>query len=708
MNLKYLLGTRSITVIFVSVIMPIFLSETARGEPIANLIQWEIQNRFSPFEALNDPAATFEKYQISPEDGGFEAWHRRLSSMHRGFESPYAANLKRGKPIHWIPSQSEHTSKVLAYVKAEDDPNLKLQVSLWSDTDAPCQWSFETQPRTSCRERATWKIPFSGTTVQLQINGKQISQHLKPTHRVILGLGDSYGAGEGNPDVPVRWKRKSPPTNLDFTWLQDTNYYEPMPKYRWVDGRCHRSFFSFQSLTALRYASDNPHVFVSFLHYSCTGAEIFDGLLVPQYQAWNTSDYVPYSQLNQALRELCSEPISDYGAVTREELGKAVLSRFDRRGGYDPRKKRGNTPTTASDLRPNDNFDDSTKEIARRNSYLFPRSGLMKCPSESLRRPDMILLSVGGNDIGFADIVKYYLAPARAKLSAIRKKLYPEVCPASNNRVIRKSNKRLAKHCDTLDAEICYDSGLLISGGKRNRCNRKAGETHGIDRKFALLFNIIKQRLNVRSRQIVMAQYPDPLRTRPPISKACDKLSGDDLVNVHGSSAGRFNLLSPWNGLKTAIPDPDNPLITTGLKLGLGKRWQFNLTGGSGGEAFVLLRQFSDFRAVLSATAKLNDISFTCRTRDAFVGYGWWEGKFQSLPNFADKSGNRHWNPSEWDPYAFESRTRAVRTGNDSAMTQPHQNYPESSIMGTVHPNLTGSRLIAEILYNDTVKNFWR
>ena len=73
-----------------------------------------------------------------------------------------------------------------------------------------------------------------------------------------------------------------------------------------------------------------------------------------------------------------------------------------------------------------------------------------------------------------------------------------------------------------------------------------------------------------------------------------------------------------------------------------------------------------------------------------FVGYGWWKGSRTNLPNSAPK-----WDPSTWKPYAYETETRAIRTGNDSVLTQPG----DKRIAGAIHPNLTGHRMIAEMVY---------
>jgi hypothetical protein len=119
------------------------------------------------------------------------------------------------------------------------------------------------------------------------------------------------------------------------------------------------------------------------------------------------------------------------------------------------------------------------------------------------------------------------------------------------------------------------------------------------------------------------------------------------------------------------------------------RRWQFNLTAS---EAGLALMQFDELREVLSSTARARGISFVCETRDAFVGYGWWKGTRGNLPNTKP-----YWAVWDWNPYAYESETRAIRTGNDTVITQPG----DKRITGAVHPNLTGHRLIAQLVYDE-------
>lgn len=77
---------------------------------------------------------------------------------------------------------------------------------------------------------------------------------------LILGLGDSIGSGEGNPDLPEGDDRKVA---------------------RWQDRRCHRSAESYQARAARALERHDEQTSVTFVHLACSGAAIASGVLGP-------------------------------------------------------------------------------------------------------------------------------------------------------------------------------------------------------------------------------------------------------------------------------------------------------------------------------------------------------------------------------------------------------------------------------------------
>ncbi|MCI2398617.1 hypothetical protein [Aliiroseovarius subalbicans] len=618
-------------------------------------ITWEITNRFAPFEAQDDPDFLFARWGLRADDGNWQGWHERLwRALGDRFASPYADALKRDRATHWDQARQGHSAQTLDFIQREHAPTTMIRIRLWVEDAAPCTWTIgdEVVRVTHCSERLKRAIPLAGTHVTVRLDsGLGQSRFLKPRHHVAVALGDSYGSGEGNPDLPARWNNRIVVGADKVGWMTSTEHLRGGERgyARWLDDRCDRSFFSHQSLTALGIASRDPHVFVSFLHYACSGAEVFDGVLTPQNQPGGNAGFNNLSQLNAALGELCLDPVTAPAAVAPEALAGQNLRAFARRNG--------------TMLRPNDRLDVNMRpqrtETGQRD---FPRSGIVQCASGRLRVPDTVLLSVGGNDIGFAQIVHYFVVPVSHSSHTMTALALPDLCPAPEFRADPVSFPLAAERCAALDRRLGHHVGDLIGS---------QASAAGIGARYRLLFSILRHSLKVTPEQIVMAQYPDPLRLTEGSDDRCGPVAQP--VLVHGSPPG-FDPGGPWNGLRTSLPEPAT------------NRWPFNLLED---EARKVLLQFDAFRQQLSLTARAEGIIFACATRDAFLGHGWWQGKHLRLPNAPPNT----WAPALWQPYRYEPFGRAVRTGNDSALTQADG---APAISGAVHPNLLGHVLIAD------------
>jgi hypothetical protein len=194
---------------------------------------------------------------------------------------------------------------------------------------------------------------------------------------LIVSLGDSFSSGEGNPDKKVTLvdypfsNYANSSSGQEFPVREDLNTVPDNPEHffqdlapEWTNTQCHRSIYSQHTKAALQYAIEHPHLTVTFLNYSCTGAEVYEGIL----NAWWGRDdverqkYDDAPQLVKALRDLCK----DSRPYQKTEWA------FSGRGDDDQYN------STAAD---------------------FP-----KCTT-FLRRPDVILLSIGGNDVGFARMI---------------------------------------------------------------------------------------------------------------------------------------------------------------------------------------------------------------------------------------------------------------------------------------------------------------
>ena len=220
-----------------------------------------------------------------------------------------------------------------------------------------CNWQVDGgQAVTSpCDEPVTLSVPYpKGGSISVGVDGETpISIDIQVKDLLIVGLGDSFASGEGNPDVPVRFDAERRARNVYPRRAGN----DATSNAQWLDELCHRSLYGHQLRTALQIAIENQKASVTFMGYSCSGAAVEEGILGPQ----TYMDYVSKgdssgglravsggskdTQLRWLLRELCSE-----------------------------------TPD---------------KE-----------DGIWRCPNNAFRRNvDFLLLSIGGNDIGFSNLV---------------------------------------------------------------------------------------------------------------------------------------------------------------------------------------------------------------------------------------------------------------------------------------------------------------
>jgi hypothetical protein len=315
-------------------------------------------------------------------------------------------------------------------VRAIDRPDHRL-------VDGICEWKIEgensarfvlnTEPPNktyiaSCAVKVTIKVPYRETTdIRLTRRmpsnaSSEASAKIDVKDILVVGVGDSFSSGEGNPDVPVKlaWGLSPPPdpdNNLQLQnprtidWLSgpppyfDLSTHAPVRKNdgeyfaaQWVDRSCHRSAYSYQLRAALHLALADPHRAVTFLGYACSGAEVNPGLFFPWKgpEQPRNDDEVPSwkkAQFPLLLKELCKE--------------------------YDESR-------VANEL----NYKDEERLIDD-NQYSFSRSDgairdqAYRCRNATLgngfkRKIDLLYISIGGNDLGFSS----WIVAALTKQSA--------------------------------------------------------------------------------------------------------------------------------------------------------------------------------------------------------------------------------------------------------------------------------------------------
>lgn len=246
---------------------------------------------------------------------------------------------------------------------------------------AACHWTVAGKAATGrCSdpikvERIAFGAPFD---LAVSANGAVIAELTgqRIRHVAIVGFGDSFSSGEGNPDRPVElvdsksstYSNSSPKRDgpvfpfrqyREFPLRRDgsTNSLGPQAAAVWLSTQCHRSLYSQHVRAALLLALAHRDIAVSLTAYSCTGAEARTGIL-GYYAARDDigrSTFDASPQLMRYWRDFCRE-VEGY-------------NRF--------------TPVAGFDW----------------------RHHLARCTTPRALKPDAVLLSIGGNDIGFSSVI---------------------------------------------------------------------------------------------------------------------------------------------------------------------------------------------------------------------------------------------------------------------------------------------------------------
>jgi hypothetical protein len=268
---------------------------------------------------------------------------------------------------------------------------------------------------------------------------------------LLVGLGDSTAAGEGNPDRPVGLADNGFCFGRFFSGGDAGAYYRPnRAAYRgnrscadpnnpddttnwakarahWMNGECHRSLYSYQLRVALALAIENPQIAVTFIPLACTGATIKSGILDRQIARERYCDFRPG-------RPPCSRWVSGQMDTLNNILGKAHQRDKD-------------------------------------------------------RNPDLLLLSIGANDIDFSGLVANVMIDHKTKEFGIFKKagLVSDVTTAALKLKVtlpgdfadlRTALKRLLGNKLERVVFVSYGHPALYDDGKSCPASRQGFDVH--------------------------------------------------------------------------------------------------------------------------------------------------------------------------------------------------------------------------------------
>lgn len=422
---------------------PFAMHETAfkaiRGDgstPIPNDIIWRIERR------LNDPDC---KDKTNPDTCNATRGPRYEQSR-LGWASqtlPSVCYESNGTPRRY-PQQCERR---YSWGGAKEDyvlpeaHTVNIGLAPGQPTDGECVWSW--QPRKpggkaetrklACKNKLTIsRVPFSldrtssGVAVSVKLpSGTELTDVVVVEDVLVVALGDSFASGESNPDRPVTFsgsremlydpalQREQDVASLKPNKLQQTysvasaaDGFDPkvLPRRRledeekslmyrgsskefqqafektnakWFSADCHRSQYGYPFRVGIQLALENRHRSVTFISLACSGAEVGEGLFLEMSSREGAQSKVR-AQFDQLAELLCRGP-------------RNVNATYEM-----PFFQSGQTGV-------------EMRKVAQR-----------WCAPQQRKRPiDVVLLSIGGNDVGFGALAAYAMTESAADLAPI-------------------------------------------------------------------------------------------------------------------------------------------------------------------------------------------------------------------------------------------------------------------------------------------------
>ncbi|MBP5077782.1 hypothetical protein HUS84_28225 [Pseudomonas chlororaphis] len=489
---------------------------------------------------------------------------------------------------------------------------------------------------------------------------------------MILGFGDSFASGEGNPDRAAIGN--SEPT-LELKKGYDLLAGNKASKHfvagaDWWDTTCHRSLLAWQSMYALHRAVSNPREVVRFATFTCSGAEIYDGFF--------------RAQLNPPATDISSR-VKNY----RDRDGGNYL-----KGTSWPRDEKRNTFPALNLSQLNaaidllcpgrtvhaKSFRRSREVRMLGNRRYYGDVKYDECRGD-LRKVDQVLMSFGGNDFGFAGVVKWGFIPRVVYKNQEIDSSNPMLETISRDEAVQGWNalqlfRAVAQVIEPEDArKVAGDHLSKVYG----------------DVQFAL-----ENYLKVEPGKVRVLLYPNPIQR--PLQSQC--AARTDAGNV--AMAEYVVRLAPWipffsqkqaAGLNYVLTDQHAQEIEGTFITNLVAYQRTSMAAQRSAAANVSWTAIESQPAF--AGRSLCGVSQECLSGNCSQDdlYAWTQPKepfhdsLRAITSF-----------SKWEPYSSE-RTRALRTSNDALMTQARfvdGRIVEDWMAGSMHPDARAHAVIAD------------
>ena len=276
-------------------------------------ISWEVKNRFRLFRNEAD----FLRQVAASRGDGVLAAERRLEgdTDGLGWAKDVVGNLCLDNSGD-LQETCERDGTRENYLSPRDHA-IGVTVAGPVPQGATCVWSFDDgdgavrQSTLACDQEVRLRVRSGRTTVATvdiplgDGTAQRVATEIAVRDVLIVGLGNSIAAGEGNPDKAVEldggfcFKRflgggASQYFRPSRAGYDDDRSCENGPSSptaaknwalhgaRWMNPACHRSLYSYQVRTSLAIAIEQPHLAITLVPLACTGATIGAGMFASQ------------------------------------------------------------------------------------------------------------------------------------------------------------------------------------------------------------------------------------------------------------------------------------------------------------------------------------------------------------------------------------------------------------------------------------------
>jgi len=424
------------------------------GQPLPQNVLWRLERR------LNDPDCkdpSTPNACLATARAGFErsrlGWAAQTVDVncydHNARPRHYMATCER--QYSWGTAKEDYILPEAHTVVMQIAPE-----QLAAAGTGDCIWTWQARrpgapaetKKQSCRTKLVIKrVPFSldralsGVSVKVQLpNGTQLADsNVSVEDLFVVAMGDSFASGESNPDRPVTFSAgremvydpinaglayrsidkndksdKSNKNNQGYGVASADDHINPkaLPKRlledeeqgliyplssrdfrdafqrrdaQWLSADCHRSQYGYPFRVSIGLALEDRHRAVTFVSFACSGADIVEGL---------------FGELG--AREQLSGPRGQ----------KTVVPQFDQLSELICRNGAAGRTRQASYRLP----------VYSAGSTSISEQAFNKqwCSPENRKRPiDVLLLSVGGNDVGFGPLVTYAVTEGASDIAPI-------------------------------------------------------------------------------------------------------------------------------------------------------------------------------------------------------------------------------------------------------------------------------------------------